>query len=132
MPIEERRDLALTLPDVTVYGDLALPPQPQGVVVFAHGSGSSRHSERNRFVAGRLQQSGFATLLFDLLTVAEDRDYSRRFDIPLLTHRLLDATAALTQQRLLPGSLPLGLFGASTGAAAALAAAAGLGSRVAA
>jgi len=102
-----------------IDGDLALPPEPCGVVLFAHGSGSSRHSPRNRFVAAQLQAAGLATLLIDLLTVDEDRDYERRFDIALLTRRLSDAARWLTQDQR-TRQLPLGLFGASTGAAAAL------------
>ncbi|MBL6750249.1 MAG: dienelactone hydrolase family protein [Nevskia sp.] len=130
MPEVQVRPLELRLPDATVYGDLAVPPQARGLVVFVHGSGSSRHSSRNRFVAEQLQQRGFATLLFDLLTEEEDRDYTRRFDIPLLTRRLLDVTAAVRSGTLLPGPLPIGYFGASTGAAAALNGAAEPGAQV--
>jgi dienelactone hydrolase len=104
-------------------GQLAVPAEAAGVVVFAHGSGSSRLSPRNRFVADYLHGEGIATLLFDLLTEAEDRDYETRFDIDLLTHRLLGATHWLTQQAG-AGALPIGYFGASTGSAAALKAAA--------
>jgi len=102
-----------------IDGDLALPAGPAGIVLFAHGSGSSRHSPRNRFVAQQLQAAGLATLLIDLLTPEEDRDYERRFDIALLTRRLADAARWLSDD---PRTrrLPLGLFGASTGAAAAL------------
>jgi predicted phosphoribosyltransferase/predicted alpha/beta-hydrolase family hydrolase len=100
-------------------GDLVTPPSPLGLVLFAHGSGSSRHSARNRFVAHALQQRGIATLLMDLLTPTEDADRSARFDIALLARRL---RAALGQVRQEPGleRLPVGLFGASTGAAAAV------------
>lgn len=98
-------------------GDLTVPAHPRGVVLFAHGSGSSRHSPRNRMVAGVLADAGLATLLVDLLTVAEDTEVDRRFDIGLLTGRL--ATAADWLHRT-TGRLPLGVFGASTGAAAAL------------
>ncbi|MFA5941484.1 MAG: dienelactone hydrolase family protein [Sinimarinibacterium sp.] len=115
--------VAIDLPDVRLPGDLNLPPRAHGLVVFVHGSGSSRHSSRNRFVASSLVDRGFATLLFDLLTEAEDRDYETRFDIPLLTRRLLGVSAWLRGQPTL-NSLPLGYFGASTGAAAALNAAA--------
>jgi putative phosphoribosyl transferase len=89
------------------------------VVLFAHGSGSSRHSPRNNFVAGVLREAGIGTLLLDLLTEQEDRDYPTRFDIPLLTARLGTAAAWLHAQPATAG-LALGLFGASTGAAAAL------------
>jgi putative phosphoribosyl transferase len=114
---------------VRLEGSLACPPQPAGIVLFAHGSGSSRHSPRNRYVAGVLHEAGFATLLFDLLTPAEDRDYAMRFDIPLLTSRLLAGTSWVGQQET-SAALPIGYFGASTGAAAALAAAAEAGAGV--
>ena len=108
-------------------GDLALPPSPTGLVVFAHGSGSGRHSPRNRYVASTLQNAGLGTLLLDLLTPSEeaaDHESGRyRFDIRLLAARLLDVTDDLAQDARL-GFLPLGLFGASTGAGAALLAAA--------
>jgi putative phosphoribosyl transferase len=110
---------------VGLEADLAVPRDATGVVVFAHGSGSSRLSPRNRMVASRLQQAGLGTLLFDLLTPAEDAVYSNRFDIPLLASRLLTATSWLREQ---PGleNVGVGYFGASTGAAAALVAAAEL------
>jgi alpha-beta hydrolase superfamily lysophospholipase len=112
-------------------GELLLPPSATGVVLFAHGSGSSRFSPRNTYVASVLQQRGIATLLFDLLTRAEDQIYETRFDIALLTQRLLAATAWLQSN---PNSkdLKLGYFGASTGAAAALQAAAKMGNRISA
>ena len=108
---------------VELEGELALPSYVQGVVLFAHGSGSSRFSPRNLYVAQILQQHGIGTLLFDLLTRAEDQDYAMRFDIDLLTQRLFAATAWL-QANPDTQRLPLGYFGASTGAAAALQAAA--------
>lgn len=111
---------------VTLEGELLLPPGTQGVVVFAHGSGSSRHSPRNVFVAQALQSAGLGTLLFDLLTRVEDADYETRFDIALLTRRLSAATHWLQQQPQTK-SLAIGYFGASTGAAAALQAAVALG-----
>ena len=110
---------------IRLEGDLDLPAQAQGVVLFAHGSGSGRHSPRNRYVAQVLQQAGFATLLIDLLTAAEeavDRQTAHlRFDIALLTKRLLGATDWLHVQT---PNLRIGYFGASTGSAAALRAAA--------
>lgn len=112
-------------------GSLTIPPSPRGVVAFAHGSGSSRLSPRNAFVAEVLQRRGIATLLFDLLTPQEDRDPEARFDIPLLTRRLLAASDWLSGQDL-TARLPLGYFGASTGAAAALEAAAERGAGVSA
>lgn len=112
---------------VTLAGDLAIPPHAQGLVLFAHGSGSSRFSPRNRLVAQTLQEGGLATLLFDLLTPAEERIDLRtrelRFNITLLAERLVATTDwVLTQPHL--QQFPLGYFGASTGAAAALIAAA--------
>lgn len=114
---------------ITLEGELILPQGAQSVVAFAHGSGSSRHSPRNTFVAGVLQAAGLGTLLFDLLTRAEDTDYETRFDIALLTQRLIAATHWLQQQPQTK-TLAIGYFGASTGAAAALQAAAALGSAI--
>jgi len=111
---------------VTLEGMLEIPEHAVGLVLFAHGSGSSRLSPRNNYVAGVLRQAGVGTLLMDLLTPAEDRDYDRRFDIALLTQRLLDAARWVVSQPSLH-DLPLGFFGASTGAAAAIEAAAMLG-----
>ena len=107
---------------VYIEGMLSLPEHARGVIIFAHGSGSSRHSTRNNYVAAVLRNAGLGTLLLDLLTQEEDLDYQTRFDIPLLTRRLLAATQWLkTDNTLL--QLPVGYFGASTGAAAALLAA---------
>lgn len=114
-----------------IEGMLEVPDTPRGVVLFAHGSGSSRHSPRNNYVAGVLRESAIGTLLMDLLTVEEDRDYRTRFDIPLLTRRLIVATEWLGSRTDVTG-LPVGYFGASTGAAAALQAAARLGAAIAA
>lgn len=100
-------------------GMLTVPRECRGVVAFAHGSGSGRHSPRNQVVASVLQQSGLATLLIDLLTEGEARDRSRVFDIELLADRLGAAAVWLGQDNR-TRTLPLGLFGASTGAAAAL------------
>jgi putative phosphoribosyl transferase len=116
-------------------GDLVIPDSPLGLVVFAHGSGSSRASPRNRFVAERLQHGGLATLLIDLLTADEEqvdrRTGQHRFDIELLARRLERILEWIPTRQDLAG-LPVGLFGASTGAAAALAAAARAGELVAA
>ena len=116
---------------VTVAGHLTIPEQPIGIVVFAHGSGSSRHSPRNRYVADVLNRAGLGTLLFDLLTPAEERNRANVFDIGLLAQRLVDVTDWLAGQ---PDttSLPVGYFGASTGAGAALVAASEPGVKVAA
>lgn len=116
---------------VELSGELVLPPEASGVVLFAHGSGSSRFSPRNTYVAEVLQQHGIGTLLFDLLTRAEDQDYAQRFDIDLLTQRLLAATDWL-QKNPETKALKAGYFGASTGAAAALQAAAQIQDAVAA
>lgn len=116
---------------VTLEGALALPPGARGVVLFAHGSGSSRFSPRNNYVASVLRTAGHGTLLIDLLTRAEDTNYRTRFDIALLTRRLLAATRWL---RAAPATqaLAIGYFGASTGAAAALQAAAAPDAEIAA
>lgn len=125
----DRRQISLPVASgESVAGDLVVPPGATGLVVFAHGSGSSRRSSRNRSVAEILQQAGFATLLFDLLTAAEDRrdeaTAELRFDIAFLAERLRDVIGHVGADQEVAG-LPLGLFGASTGAAAALVAAAG-------
>jgi pimeloyl-ACP methyl ester carboxylesterase len=109
-----------------VVGDLVLPEQARALVVFAHGSGSSRHSPRNRKVAEALRERSLATLLLDLLTREEERDRANVFDIELLAARLVAATEWCHEHR----PLPVSYFGASTGAAAALWAAAELGERI--
>jgi dienelactone hydrolase len=129
------REVRIACGDAWLSGDLTLPAAWRGLVLFAHGSGSGRHSARNRQVAQKLQQAGIATLLFDLLTAQEEQvdlqTREHRFDIALLTRRMQDATAWAMSQ---PGlqQAPIGYFGASTGSAAALIAAARLGKRVAA
>ena len=132
LPVEEVR---IPARDALLYGDLVTPPGFEALVLFVHGSGSGRHSARNRSVAKRLQQAGIATLLFDLLTVQEEQvdEHTRehRFDIALLTSRLQDATLwAVTQPQL--QHVALGYFGASTGSAAALIVAARLKDRISA
>ncbi len=117
------REPAIPADPVVLAASLAVPSKPAGVVAFAHGSGSSRSSPRNIHVARVLNASGLATLLFDLLTPEEARDRENVFDIPLLAQRLGAATRWLRQQEE-TSALPLGYFGASTGAAAALWAAA--------
>jgi putative phosphoribosyl transferase len=123
----EERSVRVPAGPVTLEGNLTLPEQSRGIVLFAHGSGSSRHSPRNRYVARLLNEAKLATLLIDLLTLHEEvidaRTAQLRFDIDLLAERLVDATDWLTQ---FPDTkdLRIGYFGASTGAAAALAAAA--------
>jgi predicted phosphoribosyltransferase/dienelactone hydrolase len=114
---------------VRLHGDLRMPVDARGLVIFAHGSGSSRHSPRNRFVASELNSAGFATLLLDLLSEDEETSRGNVFDVELLAGRLLAATEwAEGEAQLL--ELPIGYFGASTGAAAALLAAAAAGRRV--
>lgn len=122
---------AVSIPmDAAVHqGALGVPTAAKGLVLFAHGSGSGRLSPRNNYVARILRDKGVGSLLFDLLTEAEDRIYDNRFDIDLLTHRLLLATQWAGQQAATRG-LALGYFGASTGAAAALRAAAALGPEI--
>jgi len=116
---------------VELAGTLVVPNDPVGTVVFAHGSGSSRHSPRNRYVAGVLNEAGLATLLIDLLTVDEELDRANVFDVELLAGRLSDAARWVHHVPQL-AALPTGFFGASTGAAAALWAAAEPGCEVAA
>jgi putative phosphoribosyl transferase len=121
------QSLHIPADDVALDADLVVPAPAAGVVVFAHGSGSSRHSPRNRYVAGELQSAGLATVLADLLTPAEEQLDARtgqlRFDIAMLALRVTALTDWLTGHDPTAG-LPVGLFGASTGAAAALVAAA--------
>lgn len=119
----EERELTLQLEGKELGATLGAPPSPRGVIIFAHGSGSSRHSPRNRFVAGSLNERGFATLLLDLLTETEeeiDRETAAlRFDIALLARRMDLATSWWRKNGDFP-VLPVGYFGASTGAGAAL------------
>ena len=122
--------LRIPADDVYIEALLELPGDARGVVLFAHGSGSSRHSPRNVQVARSLREQGSGTLLLDLLTLAENLDYHTRFDITLLTHRLLVATRFVLLHTPASRHLPVAYFGASTGAAAALQAAAALGSEV--
>ena len=121
----------VAIPPLGLPGDLTVPPNPRGIILFAHGSGSSRGSPRNTYVARKLNAEGFATLLFDLLTPEEGQDRRNVFDIPLLADRVIEASIWITSEPDLE-DLPLGLFGASTGAGAALVAAAELKGRVAA
>ena len=121
--------VSIPLPDAALQGDLTVPRGAGGIVAFAHGSGSGRHSPRNRFVAEKLNEAGLATLLMDLLTEDEERvdevTAELRFDIGLLARRTARVVQWVKTQPSLRG-LPCGLFGASTGAAAALVAAASL------
>jgi dienelactone hydrolase len=127
------RGVRIPIADATLEGDLAIPAGASGIAVFAHGSGSSRHSPRNRSVARVIRKAGVGTLLFDLLTREEESVdlYTRhlRFDIELLAERLIRATGWLAEQEE-ARNLRIGYFGSSTGAAAALMAAARLGEKI--
>lgn len=122
--------LRIPADNVSIEGLLELPADAAGLVLFAHGSGSSRHSPRNTHVARVLHTHGIGTLLLDLLTLVEELDPHTRFDISLLTHRLLIASAYVMLHTPASRRLPIAYFGASTGAAAALQAAAALGDQV--
>jgi len=128
---QERLEQIVQIPvnGITLEGALVIPADSCGIVLFAHGSGSSRHSPRNNFVAQVLQGAGLGTLLLDLLTREEDASYENRFDIDLLTWRLERATQWMLEQPR-GESLDIGYFGASTGAAAALQAAATFGDSI--
>jgi dienelactone hydrolase len=128
------RSVRIQAATVQLEGELKVPEAARGIVIFAHGSGSSRHSPRNQFVARMLRDAGSGTLLFDLLTREEEiaEQYTRhlRFNIGLLAERLIQASEWLTHE--MPGSVRFGFFGSSTGGGAALVAAAELGTAVAA
>lgn len=115
-------NLKIQLLDATLEGALVLPDSTTSLVIFSHGSGSSRFSPRNNFVAQQLQRRGIGTFLFDLLTEDEDRYYNNRFNIMLLSKRLADVTEKILRLPDIEG-LPVGYFGASTGAASAMVAA---------
>jgi putative phosphoribosyl transferase len=133
MPEDEIR-IPIDGGDDSVGGSLAVPTMARGLVIFAHGSGSSRHSPRNRYVAQVLQEARYATLLMDLLTPSEDEEdrqtAEHRFDISLLARRLGETVDWVETQNV--GELPVGLFGASTGAAATLVTSADKAARIAA
>lgn len=121
--------VSIPVDDVDLEGMLEIPADASGVVVFAHGSGSSRKSPRNNFVAEFIRDRGLGTLLFDLLTETEDQRRENRFDIPLLTERLVGVTEWLRERPDI-GETSLGYFGSSTGAAAALRATARVGDEI--
>src|SRR6185369_2225054 len=110
------KQVKIRIDDIDLSGELGVPDQAKGMVIFAHGSGSSRLSPRNTYVAKVLQEGGMGTLLFDLLTKEEDQSYKQRFDIDLLARRLAGATHWLETRPESQG-LAFGYFGASTGAA---------------
>ncbi|HJW18421.1 MAG TPA: hypothetical protein VJ499_14925 [Flavisolibacter sp.] len=119
---QDKTTITIPVDEVELKGDLVLPENAHALVIFAHGSGSSRLSPRNQVVASYLNSMGLGTLLFDLLTFEEDKNYSTRFDINLLAHRLWETTIWVEGQNW-GKNVQIGYFGASTGAAAALVAA---------
>ena len=125
----KREEINIPVSSVTLKGELAIPENAIGIVVFSHGSGSSRFSPRNKMVGELMQQHGIGTLLFDLLTEEEDRVYENRFNIDLLVSRLIEATEWLMQYKSTK-KIPVAYFGASTGAASALRAAAYFGKNI--
>jgi pimeloyl-ACP methyl ester carboxylesterase len=127
--LKTKREVPISIDSITLSGILRLPSDTRSLAIFAHGSGSSRLSPRNNFVAETLHEAGVGTLLFDLLTEQEDLIYENRFNIDLITERLVKTTESFAQ---LPETreLAMGYFGASTGAAAALKAAASLKSKI--
>jgi putative phosphoribosyl transferase len=125
----KKLEIDIPLTSVTLKGDLVIPENATGIVVFSHGSGSSRFSTRNRMVAELIQKQNIGTLLFDLLTEEEDEIYENRFNIDLLVSRLIETTEWLMDYKEVK-FLPIGYFGASTGAASALRAAAYFGNTI--
>lgn len=123
------KEISIRLKKISLEGLLGIPQDARGIIIFSHGSGSSRFSARNNYVADQLRQHHFATLLFDLLTAEEDRIYENRFNIDLLTSRLVAVCKWIEDQPELNHLQPA-FFGASTGAASALKAAAKLGNKV--
>lgn len=125
MEIKYEKEEIIAIDGITLIGNLLIPQQPKAIIIFSHGSGSSRFSKRNQQVANALVQHGFGAFLLDLLTPQEDSHAHYRFDIDLLKGRLIAATQWLKKLPAAKG-IPLGYFGASTGAASALKAAADL------
>jgi dienelactone hydrolase len=127
--VNHEKHVYIPVDGAMLEGMLAIPEGAEGIVLFAHGSGSSRHSPRNNYVAAVLRKAGLATVLMDLLTREEDVDYEMRFDIGLLSERLDGVTRwAASEEK--TGALRVGYFGASTGAAAALMSAASAGAAI--
>ena len=125
----KQHKINIPLTSVTLKGELMIPKNAYGIVIFSHGSGSSRLSPRNQYVAELIQIRNIGTLLFDLLTEEEDLEQENRFDIPLLTQRLIETTQWVKAQEF-GRNIPIGYFGASTGAASALGAAAYFGQTI--
>lgn len=122
-------EVSIPVGSISLKGNLSIPERAQSIVVFSHGSGSSRHSVRNKYVAEYLNSEGLATLMFDLLTESEDKNYSNRFDIEMMVQRLLLVTDWIKEKED-TAALDVGYFGSSTGAASALGAASMLGELV--
>lgn len=123
------KEIEIPIDLIVLRGNLRVAENSKGIILFSHGSGSSRMSSRNNFVANFLREQGFSSLLFDLLTELEDMDYSKRFDIELLKDRLIKVTKWVLEVDNLK-EMPIGYFGSSTGAASALCAGAELGKTV--
>lgn len=123
------KEIVLPIDSIHLKGNLRIAKESKGIILFSHGSGSSRMSSRNNFVADLLLKKGFSCLLFDLLTEQEDMIYEKRFDIELLTERLVKVTDWIRTDKDLK-KLPIGYFGSSTGAASAIYAAAQLGNTI--
>lgn len=121
--MQQRYNVSISVKNAELEGDLIIPEQVKGLVIFSHGSGSSRKSSRNRFVADFLNRARFATLLFDLLTEEENDVFDNRFNMQLLSSRLYETTQWVLKQETIK-DMPIGFFGSSTGAASALFAAA--------
>lgn len=126
---QKYKEIEIDIGEISLKGNLRLAEQPKGIILFSHGSGSSRLSIRNNYVASLLLEQGFSSLLFDLLTAQEDMIYENRFDIDLLTERLVKVTKWVMKYEETKKS-PVGCFGASTGAASALSAAAQMGKSI--
>lgn len=127
--VQTYKEVDIDIGEISLKGNLRLAEHPKGIVLFSHGSGSSRLSIRNNYVASLLVEEGFSSLLFDLLSAKEDMIYENRFDIELLTERLVKVTKWVMKYEETK-KLPIGYFGASTGAASALSAAAIMGKSI--
>jgi len=127
--VQTYKEIDIDIGEISLKGNLRLADHPKGIILFSHGSGSSRLSIRNNYVASLLVEQGFSSLLFDLLSVKEDMIYESRFDIELLTERLVKVTKWVMKYEETK-KMPIGYFGASTGAASALSAAAQIGKSI--
>ena len=127
--VQSYKEIEIDIGEISLKGNLRLAENSKGIILFSHGSGSSRLSIRNNYVASLLVEQGFSSLLFDLLTAKEDMIYENRFDIELLTERLVKVTKWAMEYGETK-KMPIGYFGASTGAASALSAAAQMGKSI--